>query len=190
MSIKKKSKEELEGPIKIENHAPTSRRDFLAKGFIAGTAWALAPSMLDLLLGRSPSSLAMAQTPLACGGLPALNTNIPVIIFDLSGGCNIAGSNVIVGNSNGQMDFLAPSDYMSLGLPPDMTPDKPNQIDSQLGLKFHSDSGFLEALFQKLTTSLDLELKAVYFVHLRLMIPETIRTTQCIGWPKQVQQVT
>lgn len=149
MSIKKKSKDELDGPIKIENHAPTSRRDFLAKGFIAGTAWALAPSMLDLLFKRSPSSLAMAQTPLACGGLPALNTNIPVIIFDLSGGCNIAGSNVIVGNSNGQMDFLAPNDYMSLGLPPDMTPDKPNQVDSQLGLKFHSDSGFLRGIVSK-----------------------------------------
>ena len=154
MSIKKKSEEELNGPIKIQNHAPTTRRDFLAKGFIAGTAWALAPTMLELLLGRSPDSLAAhAQSAMSCGGLPALNSNIPVIIFDLSGGCNIAGSNVIVGNSGGQMDLLAPGDYMSLGLPPDMTPDKPNQVDSQLGLKFHSDSGFLRGIVSKTDTT-------------------------------------
>lgn len=152
MTIKKKaiSQEELDGPIKIENHPPTSRRDFLAKGFIAGTAWALAPSMLEILFNRAPSDLAFAQASAAtCGGLPTLNSNVPVIIFDLSGGCNIAGSNVIVGKSGGQMDFLAPADYMSLGLPPDMTPDKTNQINSQLGLKFHSDSGFLRGIVSK-----------------------------------------
>lgn len=147
MSIKKKTEEELNGPIKIENHGPTSRRDFLAKGFIAGTAWALAPTMLDLILGRAPGfNPAYAVDPILCGGLPQLNMNIPVIIFDLSGGANIAGSNVIVGGPGGQNDFLQPSDYASLGLPPDMTPDKVNQIDSQLGLRFHSDSGFLRGI--------------------------------------------
>lgn len=148
--VKKKSEDEINGPIKIENHAPTSRRDFLAKGFMAGTAWALAPSFLEMLLGR-PGSLgsALAVDPMLCGGLPALNQNIPVIIFDLAGGANIAGSNVIVGGSNGQADLLQPGDYASLGLPPDMTPDKANQINSQLGLRFHSDSGFLRGIMAR-----------------------------------------
>lgn len=150
MSIKKKSESEINGPIKIENHAPTTRRDFLAKGFIAGTAWALAPSMLEMLIGRSGQfGSALAVDPILCGGLPQLNPNIPVIIFDLSGGANIAGSNVIVGGPGGQDDLLQPSDYASLGLPSDMTPDKANQINSQLGLKFHSDSGFLRGIIAR-----------------------------------------
>src|SRR5690606_19721202 len=112
--------------------------------------WALAPSMLDLLLGRPTlTGNLFAADPFQCGGLPQLNTKIPVIIFDLSGGANIAGSNVIVGGPNGQSDLLQPSDYASLGLPPDMTPDKPNQINNQLGLKFHSDSGFLRGILAR-----------------------------------------
>ncbi len=152
--VKKLSEDELSGPIKIENHAPVSRRDFLAKGFIAGAAWALAPNMLDLIGKRSFFSQAFGADIADCGGVPALNQNIPVIIFDLAGGANIAGSNVIVGSAGAQENFLPEADYASLGLPPDMTPEKTGQINSDLGLKFHSDSGFLRGILTQTTAQM------------------------------------
>ena len=47
---------------------------------------------------------------------------IPFICFDLAGGANISGSNVLVGQRDGQMDFLNTSGYEKLGLPGDMVP--------------------------------------------------------------------
>ncbi len=40
---------------------------------------------------------------------------IPFICFDLAGGGNIAGSNVLVGGPNGQLDFLSVAGYSKLG---------------------------------------------------------------------------
>jgi hypothetical protein len=54
---------------------------------------------------------------------------IPFICFDLSGGGNIAGSNVLVGGPGGQLDFLSVAGYNKLGLPGTMVP---NQRDGQL----------------------------------------------------------
>lgn len=152
--VKTLTDEEINGPIKIENHRPVSRRDFLAKGFLAGTAWALAPNMLELISKRSFFSQVFGADISDCGGVPALNQNIPVIIFDLAGGANIAGSNVIVGSAGAQENFLPEADYASLGLPPDMTPDKAGQINSELGLKFHSDSGFLRGILAQTTVQM------------------------------------
>lgn len=152
--VKKLTDEELNGPIKIENHAPVSRRDFLAKGFLAGAAWALAPNMLDLITKRSLYSSIFGADISECGGVPALNQNIPVIIFDLAGGGNIAGSNVIVGASGAQENYLPEAEYASLGLPPDMTPEKSGQVNSELGLKFHSDSGMLRGIQAQTTTQM------------------------------------
>ena len=47
---------------------------------------------------------------------------IPFICFDLSGGANIAGSNVLIGQRGGQLDLLSASGYSKQGLPADMTP--------------------------------------------------------------------
>ena len=41
---------------------------------------------------------------------------IPFICFDLAGGGNIAGSNVLVGGPKGQLDFLSVAGYSKLGL--------------------------------------------------------------------------
>lgn len=150
MAVRKKTAAEINGPVKIQNHLPISRRDFLSKGFIAGMGYALAPTLLDMILQRH-HSLAFGQTGADCGGIPALNLKIPVIIFDLSGGSNIAGSNVIVGDRGGQSSFLKVEDYASLGLPPTMTPDKPQMTNNELGLLFHSDSAILRGI-QSVTT--------------------------------------
>ncbi len=78
---------------------------------------------------------------------------IPFICFDLAGGANIAGSNVLVGQQGGQLDFLSTAGYSKLGLPGNMTPNTSigagSFVDQQLGLAFHSDSAFLRGMLER-----------------------------------------
>jgi len=72
---------------------------------------------------------------------------IPFICFDLAGGANIAGSNVLVGKEDGQMDFLSTAGYRKQGLPGDVVPGLVDVnglpfANTDLGLGFHSDSAF------------------------------------------------
>ena len=127
-------KEELT-PLYHEGHKLKSRRDFIAQGFLGMTAFALAPTALSLL-----STSAHAAE---CA-LPTFTGMTPVIIIDLAGGGNIAGSNVIVGGQGGQMDLL--SSYATLGLPPDFHPSLSGQTNSEMGLVFHNDSGMLRGI--------------------------------------------
>jgi hypothetical protein len=76
---------------------------------------------------------------------------IPFIAFDLAGGVNISGSNVLVGQEGGQMDFLGTDGYRKLGLPGDMVPGLTDAAglpfaNTDLGLGFHSDSAFLRGM--------------------------------------------
>lgn len=123
-------------PFHLEGHKPRTRREFLAQGFLGASAIAFAPSVFDMLIGRAHG---------ASSGCTAavFNSLTPVIIIDLAGGGNLAGSNVVVGGQGGQMDFL--SSYQTLGLPTGMTPREltPN---TEMGLAFHSDSGILRGI--------------------------------------------
>lgn len=130
----KKNDEKLK-PMLHEGHNPKTRRDFLAQGFLGMSTFAMAPSILSVL---SSSAYGAANCPVSVGSGMA-----PVIIIDLAGGGNIAGSNVMVGGMNGQMDFLP--DYKTLGLPPDFHP-KFGKTSNELGLVFHSDSGMLRGI--------------------------------------------
>ena len=81
---------------------------------------------------------------------------IPFICFDLAGGGNIAGSNVLVGGPNGQLDFLSVAGYSKLGLPGTMVPNPSttgNFIDSTFGLRFHSDSAHLRGIKTRVKTA-------------------------------------
>ncbi len=126
--------------IFLENHPMKTRRDFLAQGFISGLTYTMAPSILSSLYSRN----AMAQQGMCAAVDPNIAGKTPVIIFDLAGGANIAGSSVIVGGAGGQADFL--QDYTTLGLPPDMHPSMAGQTNNELGLMFHSDSPFLRGI--------------------------------------------
>src|SRR5262252_7184426 len=106
-----------------------TRRQMLGHGLIAGSALAL-PWAFNLVRSKT----ARADTP----------TRIPFLAIDLAGGANIAGSNVMVGKKGGQLDFL--TTYSYLGLPDDMHPSKPGQIDTSMGLAFHADSAFLRGI--------------------------------------------
>jgi len=70
---------------------PVTRRQFVAQGFMTGAAYTVGGG--DLRLNE-------CQITDGAG-------KIPFICFDLAGGANISGSNVLVGKSGGQSDFLS-----------------------------------------------------------------------------------
>jgi hypothetical protein len=82
---------------------------------------------------------------------------IPFICFDLAGGANIAGSNVLVGKADGQSDFLSTAGYEKMGLPGDMVPGLNDPLTGEpyanfdLGLGFHLDSAFRRGIMGSLT---------------------------------------
>src|SRR5690606_41848419 len=55
----------------------------------------------------------------------------------------------------GQLDFLSTAGYSRLGLPGNMTPNLPNQLDTQFNIAFHADSAFLRGMLRRaqLTTA-------------------------------------
>ena len=141
---------------------PVSRRDFIAQGFVGGAATVVAPTALGLLLNptsaRALSSDIIAQK-LACG-ITGGAGKIPFICFDLAGGGNIAGSNVLVGGAGGQLDFLTAAAYAKMGLPGNMAPNSPNPgrtgnnfIENRLGLMFHSDSAHVRGILERTAPS-------------------------------------
>jgi len=154
--IKSRRKRALEvgEPIRHESHRkPVTRRDFLAQGFLTGAATAVVSSGIAALLnpGRARADLSsdiMAMKgPTDCNIAPG-NRKIPFICFDLAGGANIAGSNVLVGQAGGQMDFLSTQGYSKLGIPGDMLPTNPAFVNTEFGLAFHADSAFLRGMLE------------------------------------------
>jgi hypothetical protein len=146
----------LDEPLKHGSHKkPVTRRDFLAQGFTTGAATVMVPAAMSMLAARKANAtLAPDLAGLADGcGLSAGDRRIPFICFDLAGGANIAGSNVLVGQQGGQMDFLSTQGYSKLGLPGNMLPNNAttNFVNTEFGLAFHSDSAFLRGMLEKTT---------------------------------------
>lgn len=148
-------------PLLYADHArPKTRRDFIRQGLMTGAAGVLGPGILGLFANprQAYASLAGDIGTLrdACGISVAGAGKVPFICFDLAGGANIAGSNVLVGQQDGQEDFLNGTGYSKMGLPSDMAPDalNPNTglndfIDNTMGLLFHSDSAFARGIREK-----------------------------------------
>jgi len=140
------SKHDTRRGYQHENHPrPLTRRQFLAQGMIAGAATLASPSLFSLL--RPGTAAAQAA---ACG-ISAGAGMIPFLCFDLGGGASTAGSNVLVGGPGGQLDPLSEGGYSRLGLPNDMLPTDPLQVNSELGLAFHADSAFLRGILARTT---------------------------------------
>jgi len=145
----------LHEPLRHPDHpVPKTRREFIAQSFMTGGATVLMPALSSLLLpGRAnaitptlPNDIATAITN--CQITPGAGL-IPFICFDLSGGGNILGSNVLVGGPGGQLDFLSVAGYNKLGLPGTMVPNNSTTgsfINSTFGLRFHSDSAHLRGM--------------------------------------------
>ena len=158
---RKKTYFRLGEPLR-HSHRPVSRRDFIAQGFRAGTATLMGTSLFSLLAPNANAISQQAYDLLAAYGYEeACNLNvaggqkIPFICFDLAGGANIAGSNVLVGQRGGQLDFLSEAGYSRLGLQQDIVPNnsQTNVIDTSLGLAFHSDSAMLAGINQSLRSA-------------------------------------
>lgn len=143
---------------------PRTRRDLIAQGFNAGVGTVLGGSIFSMFANPRAAYAELAgdiQTLRGDCGISSLGAGkIPFICFDLAGGANIAGSNVLVGGPGGQEDFLSTAGYSKLGLPGDMTPAVANPqtgtndfINRDLGLAFHSDSAFLTGIKDKLDVS-------------------------------------
>jgi hypothetical protein len=152
----------LNEPLRHQEHPrPKTRREFLAQSFLTGGASVIMPSIFTLLANPRVAQ----ATPLLVGDIQAAVTAcnitagsgmIPFICFDLAGGGNIAGSNVLVGGPKGQLDFLSVAGYSKLGLPGAMVPNPSatgNFIDSTFGLRFHSDSAHLRGMKTRVKTA-------------------------------------
>ncbi|UCE88601.1 MAG: general secretion pathway protein GspF [Pseudomonadota bacterium] len=144
-------------PFFHENHKkPTTRREFLAQGFIAGNAMIMGPSILGGFLGRSSEAFAQAVD---CGMAAGAGGNsLPYIGHDLAGGASIAGSNVLVGALDGQfsnmsVDVISRDGWRRLGLPPAFIPTEAGANVDFIGgagasttLAFHLDSPLLQGI--------------------------------------------
>src|ERR1700730_13838087 len=100
-------------PLLHQNHPlPVTRRDFIAAGFLSGPALVIGPAWLGGLLKRSGASAALAPDIRALLGsgqcnVPTASGGLPFICFDLAGGANLVGSEVLVGVQGGQRNFLS-----------------------------------------------------------------------------------
>jgi hypothetical protein len=123
----------------LEGHRLKTRRDFLSHGLISMSASIMAPSLLGMLSMKRAFGN-------ECGAMMEMATNqrTPIIIFDLAGGANFAGSSIIVGGAGGQQDYL--NSYGELGLPPDMHPTRAGMMSNELGLLHHGDSPYLRGI--------------------------------------------
>jgi hypothetical protein len=159
-------KQKLKHPDAPQRHAdhrrPVTRREFVAQGFLTGSAFALGGGVMSLFSNPRQAFAALSGdlTPLLsdpCNIATVGAGKIPFICFDLAGGANIAGSNVLVGKEGGQLDFLSTAGYEKLGLPGDMVPGLNDPIsglpfaNTDFGLAFHSDSAFLRGMLASMS---------------------------------------
>lgn len=149
-----------DAPLLLNNHSrPVTRRELVSQGFRAGTATVLGGSIFSLFANPRAAEAALSADLIAmrsaCGIAAQGAGKIPFICFDLAGGANIAGSNVLIGQRGGQLDFLSAGGYSKLGLPAAMSPAASTAanplINTELGLAFHSTSAMLRGILEKVT---------------------------------------
>ena len=133
---------------------PVTRREFIQQGFITGGSAVVAPTMLGLLAGGNTAHAAlsgdMETLKTACGIKDGVG-KIPFICFDLAGGANFAGSNVLVGGQGGIEMPLTTAGYNKLGIRDDEVPSFGGAeafVDRSFGLPFHSTSSMLAGMKQ------------------------------------------
>ena len=144
-------------PILHDDHPrPVTRRDFVSTGLISGPAVIMAPAWLGALLksGKANALSTDMQALLATTqcNVPSAASGIPFIAFDLAGGANLVGSEVLMGVNGGQSNFLSTAGYGKLGLPGNMVPTSSTFVSNALGLLWHSDGAILRGILSKATT--------------------------------------
>jgi len=166
--MKKKTNQVLpvDAPLLHDDHPrPVTRRDFIRQGFATGTASMIAGGVFSLFANprmamaelRGDIKLLASDSGCSLGALSG-DAKVPFICFDLAGGANFAGSNVLVGGNDGQNDgTISTAGYSKLGIPGDMVPGldstgidllapsatRNDFVNDDLGLQFHADSPML-----------------------------------------------
>ncbi len=148
-------------PLRHSDHPRAmTRRDFIRQGFQAGGAVVAGAGLFSLfaapMAAKASLSSDLEALKASCGIAVQGAGRIPFICFDLAGGANIAGSNVLTGGRGGQLEFLSTAGYSKLGLPGDQVPSVTNPVtdtndfvDTSLGLAFHSDAAYLRGILEK-----------------------------------------
>ena len=156
----KRDKGNWDLPLLHTDHPrPVTRRQFLSQGFMTGAAYTVG-GIAPLLNPRNAfadlsQDLDVLRAPAECNITDGAG-KIPFICFDLAGGVNIAGSNVLVGGQGGQSDFLSTQGYEKMGLPGDMVPGLTDAngnafANFDLGLGFHFDSAFRRGILSRVS---------------------------------------
>ena len=177
MARKIRSKKPLgvDEPLYHADHArPVTRREFIRQGFIGGSASLLSGSLFSSLLMNSNTTqaalsedISLLAKDIGCS-FGVDGGKVPFICFDLAGGANLAGSNVLVGGAGGQNDgTISTAGHSKMGIPGDMVPglDSTNFtllngsinndfVNDQLGLLFHADSAMLNGILEKAGASI------------------------------------
>lgn len=144
--------------LHADHPKPVTRRQMLAAGLMSAPAVVVAPAWLAALLkpGRANAALAADMQALLPSGqcnLSAPASGVPVVCFDLAGGANLIGSEVIVGLKGSQANFLSTAAYGKMGVPGNMVPTANSAfVSSALGLLWHSDGAILRGILSKATT--------------------------------------
>ncbi len=163
--MRRRRQRKYDDPLCHADHPrPRTRRELLSQGFIMGAAGVLGttttllPNGVRAALSPDLAALIQNNTLQNCNIRANGAGKIPFIAFDLAGGSNQAGSNVLVGQQGGQLDFLTTAGYERQGLPGDMIPPIVNPatqtndfIDTTLGMAFHSDSAFLRGMLTRMS---------------------------------------
>ena len=142
-----------------DHRKPVTRREMLGAGLKTAPALVIGPAWLGAMLKPNKANAALAADIQALLGTGQCNvatnaTGIPVICFDLAGGANLVGSEVIVGTQGGQANFLSTAGYGKMGLPGNMVPTAGSTfVNSTFGLLWHSDGAILRGMMTKATTA-------------------------------------
>ena len=162
MAKKRNARHWDEPQYHADHPRPVTRRQFVSQGFMTGAAYTTGAGIMSLFSNPREAMAALSAdlSPLLLNPCQIATNGagkIPFICFDLAGGANINGSNVLVGQEGGQMDFLSTAGYEKMGLPGDMIPglvDPTLQLPYEnfdLGLGFHLDSAFRRGIMASLT---------------------------------------
>jgi hypothetical protein len=149
----------LHEPILHENHRrPVTRRELLSAGLLGASGLVMAPAWLAALLepGKAQGAIPLSSDIQALLASNQCNVTqgaglIPFICFDLAGGANLVGSEVIVGVQGGQANFLSTAGYGKMGVPGNMVPSSGAFVSNVLGLLWHSDGAILRGILSKVS---------------------------------------
>lgn len=149
-------------PILHDDHKrPVTRREMLGAGLLGASGLVMAPAWLASLLkpGKAGAAIPLSTdiqnlvTDTSQCNITQGAGLVPFICFDLAGGANLVGSEVIVGVQGGQANFLSTAGYGKMGVPGNMVPTAAGFVSSALGLLWHSDGAILRGILSKATTA-------------------------------------